>query len=347
MALLCRVSLALALTALLPAAAEPWIDYSSNGQATGVLHDTGYRMNVLEAVWTKYRVSLLRRVENYKGFMVAKKQGAYQLEEQVGFAMYVALNYIHQYPTVASYSQFKAFGRSRKSMSKTTFYSQAVTVMVELARLIDEVHYSDRLHPDSHGTGFFRRYFTVIVDCAPVMVQDCIRTFWRDQLFQGKYHAPCFKIQIGINFLGWIVLYTGLHIGTNNDDVIWESTAGQFPIEEEEWWIGDGAYERCYGVVCKLCADSNTVLYPHEIYFNSLLNYWRQRVEHTMHLIKSHGMWRAEKARNSHICLHLAMKLTVHLTNMNIKLNAPYHTALGGEDGPRCRYEGFSQGPHW
>ena len=155
MALLCRVSLALALTALLPAAAEPWIDYSSNGQATGVLHDTGYRMNVLEAVWTKYRVSLLRRVENYKGFMVAKKQGAYQLEEQVGFAMYVALNYIHQYPTVASYSQFKAFGRSRKSMSKTTFYSQAVTVMVELARLIDEVHYSDRLHPDSHGTGFF------------------------------------------------------------------------------------------------------------------------------------------------------------------------------------------------
>jgi hypothetical protein len=163
MALLCRVSLALALTALLPAAAEPWIDYSSNGQATGVLHDTGYRMNVLEAVWTKYRVSLLRRVENYKGFMVAKKQGAYQLEEQVGFAMYVALNYIHQYPTVASYSQFKAFGRSRKSMSKTTFYSQAVTLMVELARLIDEVHYSDRLHPDSHGTGFFRHYFTVIV----------------------------------------------------------------------------------------------------------------------------------------------------------------------------------------
>jgi hypothetical protein len=98
MALLCRVSLALALTALLPAAAEPWIDYPSNGQATGVLHDTGYRMNVLEAVWTKYRVSLLMRVKNYKGLMVAKKQGAYQLEEQVGFAMYIALNYIHQHP---------------------------------------------------------------------------------------------------------------------------------------------------------------------------------------------------------------------------------------------------------
>jgi hypothetical protein len=49
-----------------------------------------------------------------------------------------------------------------------------------------------------------------------------------------------------------------------------------------------------------------------------------------MHLTKSHGMWRAEKARNSHICLHLAMKLAVHLTNinMNTKLNAPYHTAL-------------------
>jgi hypothetical protein len=43
MALLCRVSLAFALTALLPAAAEPpWIGYSSNGQATGVLRGTGW-----------------------------------------------------------------------------------------------------------------------------------------------------------------------------------------------------------------------------------------------------------------------------------------------------------------
>jgi hypothetical protein len=67
MALLCRVALALASTALLPAAAEPWIDYSPNGQATGVLHDTWYRMNVLEAVWTKYRVPLLMRVKNYRG----------------------------------------------------------------------------------------------------------------------------------------------------------------------------------------------------------------------------------------------------------------------------------------
>jgi hypothetical protein len=54
---LCRVALALTSTALLPAAAEPWVGYSSNGQATGVLHDTGYQMNVLEAVWTEYRAT--------------------------------------------------------------------------------------------------------------------------------------------------------------------------------------------------------------------------------------------------------------------------------------------------
>jgi hypothetical protein len=42
------VALALTSTALLPVAAEPWVDYSSNGQATGVLHDTGYhQMDVL------------------------------------------------------------------------------------------------------------------------------------------------------------------------------------------------------------------------------------------------------------------------------------------------------------
>jgi hypothetical protein len=103
MAHLCRVALALALTARLPAAAEPWVDCSSNGQATGVLHGTGcHQMDVLEAVWTKYRAPLLMQVKNYKGFMVAKKQGAYQLEERVGFAMYVALNYAHQYPSVVT-----------------------------------------------------------------------------------------------------------------------------------------------------------------------------------------------------------------------------------------------------
>jgi hypothetical protein len=41
-------------------------------------------MNVLGAVWTKYRVPLLMRVKNYKGLMVAKKQGAYQLEQPAG-----------------------------------------------------------------------------------------------------------------------------------------------------------------------------------------------------------------------------------------------------------------------
>jgi hypothetical protein len=48
MAPLCRVALALTSTALLPVAAEPWVGYSSNGQATGVLHDTGYQIDVLE-----------------------------------------------------------------------------------------------------------------------------------------------------------------------------------------------------------------------------------------------------------------------------------------------------------
>jgi hypothetical protein len=156
-----------------------------------------------------------------------------------------------------------------------------------------------------------------------------MRTFWRDQeLFRsGEIPRAMLQDSNWYQLFGLDNLYTGLHIGTNNDDVIWESTAGQFPIEEEGWWIGDRAYERCYGGVCKLCAGSNTALCaPHEIYFNSWLNYWRQRVEHTTHLIKSHGMWRAEEVRNSHICLHLAMELAVHLTDMNIKLNAPYHT---------------------
>merc|ERR1711918_326001 len=118
------------------------------------------------------------------------------------------------------------------------------------------------------------------VDCAPVLTKDSSDAFWRDSIYQHKYGSCCFKIQLGINFLGWIVLYTGLHLGTKTDDVIFEETADSHPFEWWEWWIGDAAYDRCAGVVCRFVQAADSVLEAWQVFWNKDLNRPRQRGAH-------------------------------------------------------------------
>ena len=61
-------------------------DFSSNRRPTGVKFDTGYNLNTVEAIWEKYGRRLIRAVENYKGFAVARSQGAPALEEEVALS---------------------------------------------------------------------------------------------------------------------------------------------------------------------------------------------------------------------------------------------------------------------
>ena len=76
-----------------------FLDFSSNGRATGVKFDTGYNLNAVQVVWEKYGRALIRAVKHYKGFRVARSQGACALEDEVAAAFYCALWYMHQYPT--------------------------------------------------------------------------------------------------------------------------------------------------------------------------------------------------------------------------------------------------------
>ena len=92
--------------------------------------------------------------------------------------------------------------------------------------------------------------------------------------------------------------------------------------------MGDGAYVDCAGVITRYLQEDGMALWPWQVFWNRYLNHYRQRVEHTMHLIKDHGIWRAHKARNSLPVIQAAMKL------------------LDGESGPRCRYPGHHHGPH-
>ena len=177
-----------------------FLDFSSNGRATGVKFDTGYNLNAVQVVWEKYGRRLIHAVELYKGFRVARSQGACALEDEVAAAFYCALWYMHQYPTTDGVRGW-LFGKSKRQYSKKKFYQCAIVVLFKLATMINEVHFDDRLHPDNHGTGIFSRFFTLIIDCAPIFVPDPVNEFFARGLYSTKYGTPAYKIQIGINFL--------------------------------------------------------------------------------------------------------------------------------------------------
>ena len=109
-----------------------------------------------------------------------------------------------------------------------------------------------------------------------------------------------------------------------------------------EWWLGDGAYRTCVGVLTRYVVDAavQAALSFHQVFFNTYINFYRQYIEHAMADIKGHAMWRQQHTRNSLPMLQACMKLTVHLTNVRIK--KPWQAV------PDRKYPGFHHGtPHY
>jgi hypothetical protein len=116
------------------------------------------------------------------------------------------------YPTEAAIPGWSFGGLYR--FTKKLFFEEIMPVVLQLSTPIDEIDYAGRLSPGGHGMGLFAKRFTTMIACCPIWVAEPTDPLWSDLLFQGKHWGSCFKIQIGINWLGWTVLFTGLHVGT-------------------------------------------------------------------------------------------------------------------------------------
>lgn len=131
---------------------------------------------------------------------------------------------------------------------------------------------------------------------------------------------------IGITFTGVIVHYSGLHIGTMHDAPILRENPPQF--EPWEWGIGDGAFIGNPNILVAFQNQEGKQLNDDQLHFNGWFNYWRGRVEHIIGEVKNHDML-SGVFRGSFVLLHAATRLTVHLTNVKIKLNPPRYETVG------------------
>ena len=174
----------------------------------GVQIDTGYQYEQVRYIWQKYYKRIISKTKELTNAFDAAPYTDHYL---MGVCFYVALWYIHQYPTVRSIPghRFGNYGH----MLTSDFYRWVMPVLCGSALVIKEIFWADRLHPENHGTGLFAQRFTALIDCAPIDIQRPDDPVMENALFNGKAgEGHCWKIQIAINFLGWIVMYTGLHL---------------------------------------------------------------------------------------------------------------------------------------
>ena len=294
-------------------------ELSGSRVPAGVLAETGYPEPLINYVWTKYGLraphNLVATLEVQPPYCHYYKVGPANI---IAALLYVGLWYIHTYPSTSAMMQrpFKYIGR----VSKRKFYEMVVPVLRAFSDAMDEIYYNDRLHPMNHGLGIFANFVTCFVDTAPIYVLEPTNKALRDMLAQPKYGGCVYKFQIAVNFLGWICYYSGPHHGVVPDNVIYHRTYHQHPLRSWEYWCGDGIYNSCYGVITRFILQARGVFTRFQVFMNRWINRYRQRVEHTMHSIKAHhAMWSGVKFRGSFPMLSLCLKLTVHMTNANIK----------------------------
>ena len=136
-----------------------FLHFSQNGKPSGVQSAIGYPIEVLEYAWSKYGSRLIRAVYRYPGFrVVARSRNRLKLGERVAEALFNGLYWIHHYPSIEG-----AAWPTKRRYTRKMFYDCVMPVVLHLSQLMDEIHYSDRLHPLNHYGGFFSKHFTTIV----------------------------------------------------------------------------------------------------------------------------------------------------------------------------------------
>ena len=303
---------------------QDWTAHAHNHVESGVLYATGYSCEVLDYVWLKYGDKLITAISTLTPPLCFD-------EEYTAALLYIGLLYIHHYPRWNTFYSHVLKTPLTGPIDKNKFYTHVVPIICELSMMICEIHWDDRLRRINHGTGFLADRVTTIFDGTNIDVSNIYADHdLQKVMFCGsKYNHCCFKIMIGITFEGIIVHYTGMHVGTYNDQLIINEHPPNFL--PWEWGIGDGAFEAAWHILVKYQKPANGVMTREMVEFNAEFNYWRLRVEHIIGVVKRHdaldGVF-----RGSYALLQCIVDLTVHLTNVKLKLALPRYETVGPWD---------------
>ena len=253
---------------------------------------------------------------------------------KAAFRFKVALHWIHMRPTKVQF-------QSTLGISYGTFQNAICPLLKHLSTAMDEVHWSDRLHPMNH-TRVFPTRVTTVMDTAFVPVSDSRDRQFAKFLFSGKYHSTGLKLEVTCNVMGHIVDFKfPAGLGTSPDYTIHNCRvqAGEKAFLWWEWCLADGIYFGSEHVIAKFPRNFNDItvggrkihipLTRVQSAANRVISHDRQRIEHIVGLINRHVLFRLSWS-GCHLLLARAMHVTCHMTNIKIRLMAVNATAQNG-----------------
>jgi hypothetical protein len=292
---------------------------------TSVKTDTGFEEGTITHLWNKYnawngsppgdRLSWLAHMICFlcwhglsTGCVVrALHTGTfgYQLDPRQrrpamrAFYFFLVFVYMHKMPQLNWIEAFRSRDGAFEA-STSSFQDNVFPIATALANIICEINYNWRLDPFNHGFPPFDRSFTGIVDTLPVYIPEPHNWYLSTFFHQPKYGCCVLKMQLGINLLGDIILWTGPHFGVEHDGSIWDRTYADHPLYPWERWLGDEIYGSCTGIITKYGGAAYPVLQRHQLLFNNLHEFLRNRVEQVVSVVKAHRMFKKGNFRGGY-----------------------------------------------
>ena len=245
--------------------------------------------------------------------------------QRTAFYFYLVFVYIHQCPQGNWTQNFKS-KNGRWTACKRSISQHVFPLADALAIIIEEVDYTWRLDPYNHYMPPFDKYVTGIVDVFPVPVP-CGQNFGMASLFyQPKYEMTCLKYQVGISLLGDIILFTGPNLGVASDANIWENSWADHPFFGWERWLADLGYEGCTGLIYKF---KHPPILPHQVFYNNLQEWVRNRVENVIGVIKKHRIFLKGIYQGTYEHLVPLIHIVGHVTAYELRLYSPRFHVYG------------------
>jgi hypothetical protein len=182
----------------------PTFSWQNFYSAAGVKGDTGFDEDIIDYMWTKYKI--------YMPF----RQRAPARTQALFYLTYV---YIHFYPTRGQWARVMTTPYTGV-LSYSSLHQALVPVMEALNAALNatggEISWDRRLAFNNHDF-LFPFYTTTIVDGFPVEVWEPEHAETKRLLNQGKYNATVLKGEVVISLTGEIVSFSFPHLGIRND----------------------------------------------------------------------------------------------------------------------------------
>ena len=231
----------------------------------------------------------------------------------------LAWKFIATYPT-------RTRMKSVLGIDSSTFTRLIWPTIFSMSRAVNYIDFNLRLWDYNRGELFPERVLTSW-DGFPTEV--CASSNkWVSRLTKSKkYGCHVVKNDLGIALCGFIVGYSGPHLGVRNDTRMWsENHRRRRTMFRWEYAAGDKAYIGCPEFICEYKGSN---LPPHQLAWNEALQFYRGRNEHLVALVKNGSGATQGKWRGSFLGLSAVTRLVIHMAALQERMNGPRYDVFG------------------